>query len=196
MSHLESRFADPIHMPATDPRSPADLSPQTVSPMRDWIAVEQLYQRMLGAAEDDFERDVLRLAAERCGGPDPGVAGGGEAWQEAVAQARTHLQAVQALPEPTAPAPTAQDTQRLRAAIAAAVANVDGLAADETAQQAIAEAMQALLSVEITVGKHEERTQVARWLGERAEQLTAGGASVVVQAQANALAAAAQALRR
>lgn len=158
---------------------------------RDWIAVDQLVTRYLNNASDDFERDVIRLAAELCGGPDPEVAGGGQVWKDALVSARDNLQtALVADLDAHQPADPA-DRPGLHAAVTDLLTPVDLADPDrETLTLAVTD----LLTEHVHRARLDERQVIADWLTTRAERMGHGG-SVIVEEQARALGSAAALLR-
>lgn len=166
-----------------------DTTPARPKP-RDWIAVDQLVQRLINTAADDFDRDVLRLAAETSGGPDPDTIGGGADWQEALSKARADLQAV-ANTDLDAHRPEPGDDSAVLADIQNAVAHAD---LNDFDRDRLVEGLADLFTVQLRRARSEERTTIANWLDARAGRLGDDG-SVIVEAQARALGAAAQRLR-
>lgn len=154
----------------------------TTPTMRDWIAVDQLLARQLDHAETPFARDVIRLAAETSGGPDPALPGGGPDWETALNQARATLTADQA-PDDTADLDFDDDLAYLRRDIRRLLIDADTPAA--TVRDA-AEQILTLLTDAIAEARRSDRATLADWMHGQAATL---GGTVIAEAQARILSA-------
>lgn len=164
------------------------MSTPAVEP-RDWIAVDQLLQALLSKAPDDFEREVIQLAAETSAGPHPKEPHGGNEWTAALAAARTQLQAdlVRELDEKN---PVIVDDQpAITAEIAAALEHID---LDDYTRDRLTESLAELTVQRLGTTRDSERAVIADWLMARAERLTTPHSeSVIAEHQARALSSAA-----
>jgi hypothetical protein len=159
---------------------------------RDWIAVDQLVQVMSDNAPDEFERDVVRLAAECSAGPDPEITGGGPAWKEALDAARESLQAA-LLEDLDAKQPVViDDTHPAQQSIDTAIEHAD---LNDFDRDRLREHLTELFVAQMQQARESERLIISDWLLARAERMGRGG-SVIVEEQARALGSAAARLRK
>jgi hypothetical protein len=178
----------PAAVETHQPERPEQAAP---AKPRDWIAVDQMVTRLMNNAPDEFERDVVRLAAETSGGPDTEVAGGGEVWKQALASAREHLQAAMTEDLNDQQPETADITDPVRDEVADILRDTD---MDKSERQRVRDQLVAVLVEHLAQARAGERHIIAEWLQARAEHMGRGG-SVVVDAQARALDSAAERLR-
>lgn len=181
------------HTPTTASAAPETAAPDLMAPSkpRDWIAVDQMVTRLMNNAPDEFERDVVRLAAETSGGPDTEVAGGGEVWKQALEAAREHLQAAMTEDLNDQQPETVDVTDPVRDEVADILRDTD---LDKDDRLAVRDRLVAVVVEHLGRARASERLIITEWLQSRAEHLGRGG-SVVVDAQARALDSAAERLR-
>ena len=165
--------------------------PVTATP-RDWIAVDQLVQRLIDTAPDEFERDIIRLAAETSGGPDTAIPGGGDTWKTALNHARASLQAALLQDLDSKQPILIDDTHTTAQAIAHAVEHAD---LNDFDRERLVERLTELFATQIQHTRESERLVISDWLLARADRMGHGG-SVIVEEQARALGSAAARLRK